>query len=82
MPTYFHVIKFTNCEVCGVTALQTGVAVSISDAVIWIFYLHNTSDRNMALVSSEPLTEMSTRSISWGQRLTVHTADNLAYFMS
>jgi len=38
MPTYFHVIKFTTCGVCGVTALQTGVAGSISDAVIWIFH--------------------------------------------
>jgi len=32
----------------------------------WIFHWHNPSDRTMALRSTQPLTEMSTRSISWG----------------
>jgi len=33
----------------------------------WIFSLaYNPSDRIMALDSTQPLTEMSTRSISWG----------------
>ena len=33
----------------------------------WIFHWHkNPSDRTMALESTQPLTEMSTRSISWG----------------
>jgi len=31
----------------------------------------------MALGSTQPLTEMSTRSISWGQRRPVHKADKL-----
>jgi len=31
-----------------------------------IFHWHNSSDRNVALESTQPLTEMSTRSISWG----------------
>ena len=31
----------------------------------------------MALGSTQPLTEMSTSSISWGQRRPVHKADNL-----
>jgi hypothetical protein len=31
-----------------------------------IFHLHNPSDRTMALGSTQPLTEISTRSISWG----------------
>ena len=31
----------------------------------------------MALGSTQPLTEMSTRSISWGQSQWVRTADNL-----
>jgi len=31
----------------------------------------------MALGSTQPLTEMSTRSISWGQRRSVRKADNL-----
>ena len=42
------------------------VAGSIPDGVIGIFLSHNPSDRTMALGSTQPLTEMSTRSISWG----------------
>jgi hypothetical protein len=30
------------------------------------FRWHNPSGRNMALLSTQPLTEMSTRNISWG----------------
>ena len=45
------------------------VAGSIPDGVIGIF--RNPSCRTMALGSTQPLTEMSTRSISWG----VKTAD-------
>jgi len=41
------------------------VAGSIPDGVIGIFHCHNPSDRTMALGSTQPLTEMSTRSISW-----------------
>ena len=42
------------------------VAGSIPDGVIGIFYLHNPSDRTMALGSTQPLKKMSTRNISWG----------------
>jgi hypothetical protein len=42
------------------------LAGSIPDGVIEIFHLHNPSDRTMALGSNPPLTEMSTRGISWG----------------
>ena len=38
---------------------------SIPDGVIGIFQWHNTSGRTMALGSTQPLTEMSTRCISW-----------------
>ena len=31
----------------------------------WIFFLHNPSGRTMALGLTQPLTEMSTRNISW-----------------
>jgi len=34
--------------------------------VIGIFHWHNPPDRTMALGSTQPLTEMSTRRISWG----------------
>jgi hypothetical protein len=47
-------------------ATNRKVAGSIPDGVIRIFYRHNPSDRTMALGSTQPLTEMSTRSISWG----------------
>ena len=39
---------------------------SIPDGVIGIFHWHNPSDRTLALGSTQPLTEMSTRGISWG----------------
>ena len=47
-------------------ATNRKVASSIPDCVIGIFHRHNSSDRTMALGSTQPLTEMSTRSISWG----------------
>ena len=43
------------------------VAGSIPDGVIGIFHWHNPSDRTTALGSTQPLTKMSTRSISWGK---------------
>jgi hypothetical protein len=42
------------------------VAGSIPDCAIRIFHWHNSSDRTMTLGSTQPLTEMSTRNISWG----------------
>ena len=42
------------------------VAGSIPAGVIGIFYWHNPSDRIMALGSTQPLTEINTRIISWG----------------
>jgi hypothetical protein len=47
-------------------ATNRKVAGSIPAGVIGIFRLRNPSDRTMALGSTQPLTEMSTRSISWG----------------
>ena len=47
-------------------ATNRKVAGSIPDGVIGIFHWHNPSDRSMALGSTQPLTEMRTRSISWG----------------
>jgi hypothetical protein len=41
-------------------------AGSIPDGVMEFFIDINPSDRNMALGSTQPLTEMSTRCISWG----------------
>ena len=57
-------------------ATSRKVAGSSSDFVIGIFHWHNPSGRTMALESTQPPTEMSTRNISW-----VITADNLTTFM-
>ena len=42
------------------------VAELIPDGVIGIFHWHSPSSRTMALELTQPLTEMSTRNISWG----------------
>ena len=47
-------------------ATNRQVAGSIPDDVIEIFQWHNPSGRTMTLGSTQPLTEMSTRCISWG----------------
>jgi hypothetical protein len=46
-------------------ATSQRVAGSIADGVIEIFHCHNPSGRTMALGLTQPLTEMSTRNISW-----------------
>ena len=47
-------------------ATNREVARSIPDGATGIFQRHNLSSRTMALGSTQPLTEMSTRNISWG----------------
>jgi hypothetical protein len=42
------------------------VAGSIPDSVTGIFQWNNPSGRTMALGSTQPLTQMITRCISWG----------------
>jgi len=42
------------------------VAGSFPDGVTGIFHLHNTSGHTMAPRSTQPLTVMSIRNISWG----------------
>jgi len=56
------------------------VAGSIPDGVIGIFHWRNPSGCTMALGLTQPLTEMSTRNISWGKRRPVRRADNLTTF--
>ena len=46
-------------------ATSRKVAGSIPDGVVGIFNWHNPSGRTMALGSTQPLSEMSTRDISW-----------------
>jgi hypothetical protein len=40
--------------------------IQIPEGVTVILHLHNPSDRTMAVGLAQPLTEMSTRNISWG----------------
>jgi len=47
-------------------AASRKIAASIPDGVIGILHLHNPSGRTMTLGSTQTLTEMSTRNISWG----------------
>ena len=47
-------------------ATNQKVADSIPASVSGFFIDINPSDRTMALGSTQPLTEMSTRSVSWG----------------
>jgi len=49
--------------------LSRKVVVSIPDDVFRIFHWHNPSGRTMALGLTQPLTEMSTRNISWGVKV-------------
>jgi hypothetical protein len=47
-------------------ATKRKVVGLIPDGVIGIFHCYNPSGRTIALGSTKPLTEMSTRNISWG----------------
>jgi len=62
-------------------ATSRKVAGSIPDGFIGIFYWHNRSGRTIALGLTQPLTEISTRNISWGQRRPMSKADNLTTFI-
>jgi hypothetical protein len=46
-------------------ATSRKVAVSIPDCIIGIFHWHNSSGRTMVMWLTQPLSEMSTRNISW-----------------
>jgi len=50
----------------GNTNVKTKVTISIARGVTGIFHWPNFSGCTMVLVSTQPLTEMSARNISWG----------------
>jgi hypothetical protein len=56
---------YSRLRQCTTSRKVTG---SIPDGVIRIFHWHIISGCTMALGSTQPLTEMSTRNISWGGR--------------
>jgi hypothetical protein len=49
-------------------ATNRKVAGSIPDGVTGIFHWHSPFSRTMALGSTQPLTEISTRNISWSAK--------------
>jgi len=51
---------------CTITNKCRKVTGSIPKGVIGFFHCHNSSGRTMVLGSTQPLTEMSTRNVSWG----------------
>jgi hypothetical protein len=62
---------------CG-TALKAGL---FPDCVNGIFHWRNSSGQTMALASTWPLTEMSTKNTSWRVKAAVRKANNLTTFM-
>jgi hypothetical protein len=63
-------------------ATNRQVAASIPDGVSGFFHWHNPVGCTMALGSTQPLTEMSTRNISWGAKGgRLLRADNLTTFI-
>jgi len=64
------------CSWLGQCSTRRKVAGSIPDYTVGIFHWHNPFGCTMALGLTQPLTEMSTRNISWGVM-----ADKLSTFM-
>jgi hypothetical protein len=58
-------------------ATSRKVANSIPDEVIGFFNCTNPSSRTMALGSTQPVTEMSTRNLPGGKGRPARKADNL-----
>ena len=62
----FEMLKNHTSFGTGFCSTIRKVAGLIPDGVIGFFQRHDPSGRAMALGSTQPLTEMSTRNISWG----------------
>ena len=62
-------------------ATSRKVASSIPIGAVGNFYWHNPLGRTTDIRLTQPLTEMSTRNISWGWRRPVCRADNVITFM-
>ena len=63
---YLYNFRHRGGTVVKVLHYKSEGAGSIPDDVIGISQCINPSDRTMALGSTQPLTEMSTRRIPWG----------------
>jgi hypothetical protein len=69
-------IKIQNCILDEIKD-RLKAAGSTPDEVIGFFNLPNPSSRTMALGSTQPLTEMSTRNLPGGKRRLAPKTDNL-----
>ena len=58
------------------------VAVSIPDGIVGTFRWLNPSGRTMTLGSTQSLTQMITRDVSWGTKAAVSSPDSLTAFIS
>jgi hypothetical protein len=63
--SYKHFLEDAVTQLVEALAKSRKVAVSIPHGVTGIFHWRNPSGRSMALGSTHPLTEMSTRNTSW-----------------
>jgi hypothetical protein len=68
----FHKFAIVMCMLAGSSPVQ------VPDEVYFFFNLPNPSSRTMALGSTQPLTEMSTRNFPGGKKRPALRADNLA----
>jgi len=73
--------EYWGTQWCSLLRHCTTSTGSIPDGAIGIFHSHNPSSHTVALRLTQPLTEMSTRNISWGLSWPVHRDDNLTTFM-
>jgi hypothetical protein len=75
------VLEYPLAQLAEHCATSWKVSGSIPYGVIGIFHWHNPSGHTMVLGSTQLLTEMSTRNISWVERQPAHRADNLTTFV-
>jgi hypothetical protein len=83
LPTkVFHTVKRSEYDadhvsISRIYATSRKVGDSIPHEIIGFFNSPNPSSRTMALSSTQPLTEMSTRNLLWGKGRPARKADNL-----
>jgi hypothetical protein len=72
-----HCVSFRWIRIYWHCTISRKVAGPIPDEVIGFFNVPNPSSRTMALVSTQPLTEMSTKNLPGANRLPPIKPDNL-----
>ena len=77
----YDILKIKNALVKRTEQSDTAPLLQFCDLYHGSLHWHNPSSRTVALGLTQPLTEMSTRNISWEQRRPVRRADYLTTFM-